>query len=723
MLDLLKFSISAADRFTPQFGKLKSELGGVKGALAGVSDHARRAGQGMRNIGAGMSAGITAPIVLLGRSALEAAKNTQESQSMFDAVFSETAGQTREWSRTLAAEIGRSSYDLQNQAAEFQQILGKMAPDNQSASEMSRVLTGLSQDLSSFFNTTEGDAAAKLRAGLIGEAEPLRQFGVLITAATVEQKALSMGLAETKKGITEQDKVLARYQLILEQTSTAQGDAARTADSLTNRQRALGAALSDIKITIGTYLIPVFTDLTGMLLDVVKRFGDLSPKVQKTIVVFGGIAAVAGPVLAFFGAAVLGLTALTGAFATMSAVLLANPIGLAIAAVAAGAYLIYRNWESVSGWFQGLWERVRGVTSAAWQGIKSLLSQYTPDWLRTAWGNLGTWFATQWDAVRGSILIAWDGIKGLLSGTYSPQQLIHEAWEGIGGWFAELAPEVKAAFVTIWEAIKTEVGSWPGRMIQFGKDTVSGLISGLLSGEGKAVSAGRNLGRKVEGAARDALQTKSPSRVFMDIGRDVATGLGLGIAENADAALSEAQKLAEGVAATGEQALGFMGTVREGAKSIFRDVLTRSQSFSASLRSVLSGIGSRLIDTGISGLIDAVWPFASGGVIAGGRQMAFAGGGVVNGPTYFGMQGGTGLMGEAGPEGILPLARVGGKLGVRASGGGTGGPVNVQFTINAQGAQLGVARQIEDALRAFGPRMVSESVQAMYQSNREVPFR
>lgn len=63
---------------------------------------------------------------------------------------------------------------------------------------------------------------------------------------------------------------------------------------------------------------------------------------------------------------------------------------------------------------------------------------------------------------------------------------------------------------------------------------------------------------------------------------------------------------------------------------------------------------------------------ADGNAFSGGRVVPFATGGVVNGPTTFPMRGGTGLMGEAGPEAIMPLTRIGGKLGVAAAGGGGG---------------------------------------------------
>ena len=113
---------------------------------------------------------------------------------------------------------------------------------------------------------------------------------------------------------------------------------------------------------------------------------------------------------------------------------------------------------------------------------------------------------------------------------------------------------------------------------------------------------------------------------------------------------------------------------------------------------------------------------ANGNAFSGGRVVPFADGGVVGGPTLFGMSGGrTGLMGEAGPEAIMPLTRIGGKLGVRAAGGGST-MVNQSFTIDARGAQEGVADQIKRAMQQIQREVPGIAVQAVYAANRESPL-
>lgn len=109
-----------------------------------------------------------------------------------------------------------------------------------------------------------------------------------------------------------------------------------------------------------------------------------------------------------------------------------------------------------------------------------------------------------------------------------------------------------------------------------------------------------------------------------------------------------------------------------------------SKAFSSAITPVTNALGSA-VTNGVQGLVSGMLPFAQGGAFSGGRVRAFAKGGVVGGPTTFPMRDGTGLMGEAGPEAIMPLERgADGKLGVRSSGGGA---VHITMNISTPDAQ------------------------------------
>lgn len=143
----------------------------------------------------------------------------------------------------------------------------------------------------------------------------------------------------------------------------------------------------------------------------------------------------------------------------------------------------------------------------------------------------------------------------------------------------------------------------------------------------------------------------------------------------------EAQSLSRSLSSSLKTALN--GLVFDGAKA--SDVFSRlgqnltSRAFDAAFKPVTGALGG-FVDTGVESLLGGLFPFAQGGVFDQGRVQAFASGGVVSGATAFPMRGGTGIMGEAGPEAIMPLSRGDdGKLGVRG-GGATSVTVNMNIS-------------------------------------------
>jgi phage-related minor tail protein len=150
----------------------------------------------------------------------------------------------------------------------------------------------------------------------------------------------------------------------------------------------------------------------------------------------------------------------------------------------------------------------------------------------------------------------------------------------------------------------------------------------------------------------------------------------------------------------------FDGVVFDGMKlsDALRGV-ARSMSqtvFNVAMKPVQNAVGGFLAN-GLNALLGKGMPFAQGGAFSQGQVMPFASGGIVSTPTRFGMRGGTGLMGEAGPEAILPLARgADGKLGVQAGGGGRRVTVVMNIsTPDVQGFQRSQTQIAAQAMRAL----------------------
>lgn len=123
--------------------------------------------------------------------------------------------------------------------------------------------------------------------------------------------------------------------------------------------------------------------------------------------------------------------------------------------------------------------------------------------------------------------------------------------------------------------------------------------------------------------------------------------------------------------------------------------------YNAAIKPITNHFGG-LLAQGVGGVVEGILPFADGAPFSQGRVMPFASGGIVSGTTPFGMRGGMGIMGEAGPEAIMPLARgTDGKLGVRGSGGSTTVVMNIS-TPDAQSFQRSQSQIAAQMNRALG---------------------
>lgn len=354
-----------------QVAKTNRQIDTQAQRLTTINKIERRAGKvsaAAGGAGAMLSVGVTGPLGAFGVQAFKAAMNAEELQSAFNVTFGSMSNSMNKWAESSGNAMGRSTREMQ-QAANTFGIFFNQAANPKKAAVMSQKFSELAQDLSSFYNTDTQTAIDKLRSGLSGESEPLRDFGVFMTEAAVKAKAMKLGLAGAGNELTEQEKIMARYAIILDNTKNAQGDVARTSNSTANKLRAQRAAWEELQITVGSKLLPALTPLIGRLANLIDKFNTASPATQK-LILYAGLAAFAlGPLLMGVAGLAAGIGFLAGPLSLMSGglmiagkailfvgrAMLMNPIGLLVTALAVGAYLIYTHWGTIKGYFnQGL---------------------------------------------------------------------------------------------------------------------------------------------------------------------------------------------------------------------------------------------------------------------------------------------------------------------------------------------------------------------------------
>ncbi len=195
-----------------------------------------------------------------------------ETMNVLSASFEDQTDAVLEWASTQAREVGRSEFQLRQYAGTLGAVLKPMTGSADAAAEMSTELASLTVDLASFFNLSESDVLLKLRAGITGEAEPLKQLGVVMNVASLDAFALAEGIGKTTKQMSIAEKTALRYRFILANTVDAQGDAAKTAGGYANLTKALDAALVDLGTNIGMVFLPAAEDSLKVMIALVREW-------------------------------------------------------------------------------------------------------------------------------------------------------------------------------------------------------------------------------------------------------------------------------------------------------------------------------------------------------------------------------------------------------------------------------------------------------------------
>ncbi len=207
-----------------------------------------------------------------------AASDQEEALNAMRVTFGDAAGSIEEFAFRGADAFNVSRSAALSYTATLGGILQASGLVQQAAAEMSIELVKRAADLASLKNLEIPDALEKIRAGLVGEVEPLRTVGVLLSETVVQQEAYASGIAETGAKLTDAQKVQARYNIIMEQTAVAQGDVANTAGSVANQQRDLAQTWEDNAATLGRRLQPAIAKLQRAVRDLIPLLTTLAEK-------------------------------------------------------------------------------------------------------------------------------------------------------------------------------------------------------------------------------------------------------------------------------------------------------------------------------------------------------------------------------------------------------------------------------------------------------------
>lgn len=206
-----------------------------------------------------------AALAKFGAECTQVASRLTEVQNVVDRVFPHMNSQIDAWSQNLIESFGLS----ETKAKEYVGTLGSMARSlgftEKQAYDMGTSMAELAADIASFYDMSADQAYEKLQSVFTGMVQPLRSLGINMTQASLDAFALANGFGKTVSEMSEAERALLRYQFVLDRTSYAQGDFARTNQSWANQLRILSMRFEELKIAVGNSLIVMLTPVIQVI--------------------------------------------------------------------------------------------------------------------------------------------------------------------------------------------------------------------------------------------------------------------------------------------------------------------------------------------------------------------------------------------------------------------------------------------------------------------------
>lgn len=427
MAKVIDAIISLRDNFTAKMEQINNSVTKFQKQAQRLGREITRQGEAIQNFGEKMSAAITLPIVGAGVAATKMAMDAIESENLFEVSMGNMAKAARQWSEQMSKTLGLNAYEVRKNVGTFNVMLTSMGLAEKQAFDMSKTLTKLAYDMASFYNLSPEEAFEKLRSGISGEVEPLKALGIVVNDTLVQAYALSHGLVKTstdmvkvkqaalqitktqlelqktikkygatseqarikqreleiaqlkyqeamkgtKVQLTEQEKVLARYGLIMEATSKAQGDLARTMNSPTNQLRIMKSQLQEVAIKFGMQLIPFLQKGLKIIKPWIDQLSKMNDKQRESVIRLLLYAAAAGPVIKVLGMLHSGVGQAIESYSRFAKTVKitgsvwkaiftpANTVFLIIVAIAVAAFLIIRYWKPIKSFFTDTFKNVQ----------------------------------------------------------------------------------------------------------------------------------------------------------------------------------------------------------------------------------------------------------------------------------------------------------------------------------------------------------------------------
>lgn len=489
-----------------------------------------------------------------GVASVKLASDLTEVQNVVDVTFGKNADTINTWAKNAATSFGLSELQAKKFNGTMGAMLKSMGLSDDAVLDMSTSMTGLAGDFASFYNLPIEEAFQKIRSGISGETEPLKELGINMSVANLEAYALSQGIDKSYDSMTQAEQAALRYNYLMSVSADAQGDFARTNDSLANQLRIAQLEVQNLGGAIGMSLLPMAQEMLGVGIDMLGQLkqgfeqGGVEGLISAATNVVGQLLngfVTAAPSLIDAGVQIL-MMVLNG-IATLIPTLPQQSQTI-ITALANGIFtllptLIVLGTQILFSLIQGFVSALPSIVESGTNAVLTLgdtIVNNLPQILESGTQLLLSLIQGIASSLPRLTLMGFELIFKLSFAIIQnlPQildcgvQILAELIAGfismMGDWITLGSDLVQDMWNTITET------DW----LSLGSNIISGIANGILSGAGAIVSAAQDAASRALNAAKNFLGIHSPSRVFRDeVGKMIPQGMAVGVETETDKAV------------------------------------------------------------------------------------------------------------------------------------------------------------------------------------------
>lgn len=352
---------------TASIQEAREELARASAALDQLEDHTNKSTDAFSRLAKAIG------LVMIARKALDTIKtgidyasDLAEVQNVVDVTFGSATEAINSWSKECLAAYGMNEVSAKRYAGTIGAMLKSSGLAGDAIVDMSKDMVGLAGDMASFYNLDLETAFEKIRSGISGETEPLKQLGINMSVANLEAYALSQGITMAYNEMSQAEQVMLRYNYLMSTTADAQGDFARTQDSYANQTRLLSESWLEFTGVMAEQLLPVLTTIVSWLNNIVAFLTENADMVSAVLV---GLATTVGILAVAWVVHAAAQWLAVAANQALIVSLLSNPIlwiALIIGVLVAAMY----RWIQSIGGVKNAWEICKLALIVGWNAVK-----------------------------------------------------------------------------------------------------------------------------------------------------------------------------------------------------------------------------------------------------------------------------------------------------------------------------------------------------------------